>query len=76
MRAATSKLQTLEELEAGPSTLGFRGEALCSLADVALVEIVTCVRGSAMTYRTVIKVNHRPVTPFPRSLSLLHDASV
>lgn len=31
-RHATSKLSSLQELEAGPVTLGFKGEALASLA--------------------------------------------
>ncbi|KAL2634380.1 hypothetical protein R1flu_005859 [Riccia fluitans] len=54
-RHATSKLHDLEELEGGVKTLGFRGEALSSLSDIALVEITSRCRGTANTYRKIIK---------------------
>ncbi|KAG6557245.1 hypothetical protein Mapa_001172 [Marchantia paleacea] len=54
-RHATSKLHSLEELERGVSTLGFRGEALSSLSDIALVEITSRCRGTPNTHRKILK---------------------
>ena len=44
-RYTTSKLESLEDLE-GLATLGFRGEALASIAAVSKMELVTKPRGA------------------------------
>lgn len=53
-RHHTSKLRSLGELEAGVPTLGFRGEALASLADCAVVEVVTRAEASFDTGAVVL----------------------
>lgn len=56
--AATSKLGHLADMDdaTGIGTFGFRGEALASISDVSLLEIITKAHGRPNGYRKVMKV--------------------
>ncbi|HEU4593633.1 MAG TPA: DNA mismatch repair endonuclease MutL [Pyrinomonadaceae bacterium] len=65
-RHATSKIETAEDLTR-IRTLGFRGEALASIASVARVELVTQVEGETEGTRVVIEGGRmRDVSPAAR----------
>ena len=53
-RHATSKIRTLEDLSA-IATLGFRGEALASIASVSKVELTTKIADEAVATRVIIE---------------------
>lgn len=54
-RYVTSKFHDLIDMDAKGGTFGFRGEALASISDVSLVEIITRACGRANGYRKVLK---------------------
>ncbi|XP_057809342.1 uncharacterized protein LOC131023776 isoform X2 [Salvia miltiorrhiza] len=54
-RYVTSKVDHLALVDASTENLDFHGEALCSISDVALLEIVTKARGKPNGYRKILK---------------------
>ncbi|HEX7956550.1 MAG TPA: DNA mismatch repair endonuclease MutL [Pyrinomonadaceae bacterium] len=65
-RHATSKISSVEDLDR-VSTLGFRGEALASIASVARVELLTQQEGEAEGTRVLIEGGRmRDVSPAAR----------
>ncbi len=56
-RHATSKISTEEDLSR-ITTMGFRGEALAAIAQVALVTLETRMKGESIGTRVVIKGGH------------------
>ncbi|KAL2247360.1 UNVERIFIED_CONTAM: DNA mismatch repair protein MLH3 [Sesamum indicum] len=42
-------------MDAGTESFDFHGEALCSISDVSLLEIVTKARGKPNGYRKIMK---------------------
>lgn len=52
----TSKVDHLALEDSGSENLDSHGEALCSISDVSLLEIVTKTRGKPNGYRKIVKV--------------------
>lgn len=55
VRHATSKLQDLKKLSSGVTTLGFKGEAMASMADMSLLQIISKAQGSLETHMKLLK---------------------
>jgi DNA mismatch repair protein MLH3 len=55
-QAATSKFLNLADLNTTSENFGFRGEALASISEVSLLEIVTRAYGKPNGYKKVLKV--------------------
>lgn len=58
MHHHTSKLQNARDLEEGLLYLGFRGEALASLAEVSVLEIVSKPRNSFRAMQKIVRAGH------------------
>ncbi|XP_070024073.1 DNA mismatch repair protein MLH3 isoform X1 [Nicotiana sylvestris] len=54
-RYVTSKYRHLDDVHAFPASFGFKGEALSSISDVSLLEIVTKTHGKPNGYHKVLK---------------------
>ncbi|XP_055803099.1 DNA mismatch repair protein MLH3-like isoform X3 [Solanum dulcamara] len=52
---ATSKYSHSDDMHAFPASFGFKGEALSSISDVSLLEIITKTHGRPNGYRKVLK---------------------
>ncbi|GER51106.1 MutL DNA mismatch repair protein [Striga asiatica] len=54
-RYITSKMNYVPPMDAGHENLDFHGEALCSISDISLLDIVTKARGKPNGYRKIMK---------------------
>lgn len=56
VKAVTSKICHLADIDGNTRSFGFRGEALSSISDIALLEMTSKTHGKANGYRKIIKV--------------------
>ncbi len=54
-RSCTSKLRSAAELDAGVASLGFRGEALASIADCSLLEVTSKAARAFETHAKLLR---------------------
>ena len=73
-RHATSKVKTSKDL-AGICTMGFRGEALASIASVSKLRLSSCVAGEAQGYE-IVKRENQSIELLPSNIVVGTDIDI